>query len=90
MKNLCFITIASIICLSCSNKPEGYISYDNIKTISKKRAKTEIIDVKKSNPISEEDFLLYIHLTLILYNLTIKFLWGQSQKLEDIKNAFIF
>ena len=62
MKNLCFITIASIICLSCSNKPEGYISYDNIKTISKKRAKTEIIDVKKSNPVSEEDFFDFTYI----------------------------
>lgn len=56
MKNLCFITIASIICLSCSNKPDGYISYDNIKTLPKVITKAEIIDVKRSNPVSEEDF----------------------------------
>ena len=57
MKNKCFIFITSIICLSsCSNKPEGYISYDNIKTLPKVITKAEIIDVKRSNPVSEEDF----------------------------------
>lgn len=57
MKNKCFIFITSIICLSsCSNKPDGYISYDNIKTLPKVITKAEIIDVKRSNPVSEEDF----------------------------------
>ena len=88
MKNLCFITIASIICLSCSNKPEGYVDYNKLNELKRLTCKVENIDLSNSKVLTEQDFM-HNYVTEPNYiQLDNSVPLGQIEKIRKYKNNF--
>ncbi|SEA59672.1 6-bladed beta-propeller protein [Segatella bryantii] len=91
MKNLCFITIASIICLSCSNKPEGYVDYNKLNKLNELKrltCKVENIDLSNSKVLTEQDFM-HNYVTEPNYiRLDNSVPLGQIEKIRKYKNNF--